>query len=387
MQISASRPVSLYIHWPFCLKKCPYCDFNSHVREVIPQEEWKKGLLRELNYYAELLPGRPLQSIFFGGGTPSLMPPDTVASIIDAAINYWPAVPTMEVTLEANPTSTEATKLTGFRTAGVNRVSLGVQSLRDDVLKMLGREHSAKEALLAVEVASRIFSRYNFDLIYARPGQTPEDWEKELREGLSYASTHLSLYQLTIEPGTAFYHARARGDLTEIPDETAAELFGLTQNIMEARGLPAYEISNHATPGFESQHNLTYWRYQDYIGVGPGAHGRLTIEGEKLATQALKSPEKWLEKVSEIGHGQELITKISAIEQIEECLLMGLRLREGINRERFEIESGKTLESAIDPAALQRLVLRGLVEIDRKGLRVLPEGWLYLNHVIGELVA
>jgi putative oxygen-independent coproporphyrinogen III oxidase len=329
--------VALYVHWPFCKKKCPYCDFNSHVREGVDQAAWRAGLLRELGYWRERTGARALTSIFFGGGTPSLMPPETVATIIDAATTHWTADAAIEITLEANPTSVEAANFTALRDAGVNRVSLGVQSLRPEALQFLGREHSAHEAMAAVALAARIFDRYSFDLIYALPGQTLAGWEAELREALAHARGHLSLYQLTIEPNTAFHHQYHVGKSFALPEEgLAADLYALTQSIMEEAGMPAYEISNHAAPGQESRHNLSYWRSDSYLGVGPGAHGRVDLGGTRLATHTVKSPERWLERVQQFGHGLEEELALTDEERFEEQVLMGLRLpREGLDLARI----------------------------------------------------
>ena len=296
MSVAETGDFALYVHWPFCLSKCPYCDFNSHVRESINQDRWRAALLREVDHAAEReAPGfGPLTSIFFGGGTPSLMEPATAAAVIGRAAERWGLAPDVEITLEANPTSVETGRLADFRAAGVNRVSLGVQALDDDALKALGRAHGAAEALEAVRIARRLFARTSFDLIYARPGQTPSMWRDELRRALAEAGEHLSLYQLTIEPGTAFHTQHRRGELA-IPDENdAAILYEITQNIMSEAGLPAYEISNHAAPGAESRHNLVYWRYGDYAGIGPGAHGRITRAGHTTAYRRQRAPERWL---------------------------------------------------------------------------------------------
>ena len=321
----------LYIHWPFCLSKCPYCDFNSHVREHIDQEKFKTAFVRELEYYAQLTNHLPVSSIFFGGGTPSLMPADTVAAIIDTAQKNWHFKNDIEITLEANPTSTEVEKFHDFKAAGVNRVSLGVQSLRDDELQKLGREHSAAQAIRAIETSQNVFDRSSFDLIYAREGQTLKAWEAELREGLTYADAHMSLYQLTIEPGTAFHTRFQRGDLTIPDDETAAEFYELTQSMMGDAGLPAYEVSNHAKPGEESRHNLIYWHYGQYAGIGPGAHGRIDIDGTRHATRAHRAPESWADKVLEKGQGAHPFECLNKVEQAQEALMMGLRLTGGIH--------------------------------------------------------
>lgn len=384
--LTESNPLAIYIHWPFCLSKCPYCDFNSHVRESVDHKRWQAALLMELSHYVGQLPNHTVTSVFFGGGTPSLMEPDTVAALIHAINQHWRVADNVEITLEANPTSSEAGKFRAFRQAGVNRVSLGVQSLQQDVLHFLGRTHSAAHALHAVEMAAAVFPRYSFDLIYARPEQTAQSWRAELREALSYAGEHLSLYQLTIEPGTAFFHAHARGDLREIDEDGAASLYLLTQDIMAESGLPAYEISNHARPGCESRHNLAYWRYQDYIGIGPGAHGRLPSPAGKCATQAIRSPEKWLVQVEMQGHGMEAQTPLSLHEQIHERLLMGLRLEEGISASDFEKTAGVALARALNLTAVERLQRAGWVSYDGIVLKILGEGRLCLNAMLAEII-
>ena len=384
--IITMEPLAVYVHWPFCLSKCPYCDFNSHVRESVDHTAWRTALLAEIAYYASLASNRIVGSIFFGGGTPSLMQPDTVAAVIDAIHAHWRTAPDIEITLEANPTSSEIAKFHAFSNAGVNRVSLGVQALDDNVLRFLGRTHSASHALAAVEMAASCFERYSFDLIYARPDQTATQWRRELEQALTYAGDHLSLYQLTIEPGTAFYHAHARGDLHEIDENSAASLYLATQEVMEAYGLAAYEISNHARKEGESRHNLAYWRYQDYVGIGPGAHGRITLEGKKYSTQAFRSPEKWLKQVTANGNGLETQTGLTKEEQIHECLLMGLRLNEGVNTAEFQRTMGISLYERINPQTLAQLQQAGWVEATTERLRVMGEGRICLNSVIAELV-
>lgn len=323
--------IAVYVHWPFCLKKCPYCDFNSHVSDNVNHDDWRAAYAREIEYYAGLLGGRNVTSIFFGGGTPSLMQPETVAHVIETIGKYWPINKTCEITLEANPTSIESGKFSDFRAAGVNRVSVGIQSLRDDALKFLGREHSVSEALKALAIANDIFDRVSFDLIYARPDQTIDDWKDELIEALTYAKGHLSLYQLTIEDGTQFKIMRGKGQLHELDYDVAGDMYVMTADMMAAANMPAYEISNYASVGQESRHNLTYWRYQDYVGIGPGAHGRITLpDGKKLATRTHKSPDKWMADVFEKGHGARPFEFLSEKDQLQEKLMMGLRLREGI---------------------------------------------------------
>ena len=378
---------AVYVHWPFCKSKCPYCDFNSHVRERVDHDRWRAGLLRELDHYADLTAGRTVTSIFFGGGTPSLMEPATVGAIIDRVARRWPVADRLEVTLEANPTSVEADKFRAFRTAGINRVSLGIQALDDASLKFLGRQHNAAEATGAIELAARTFDRFSFDLIYARPGQTVAAWQAELARALDYAVGHLSVYQLTIEEGTAFYPLHARGDLVLPDEELAGDLYEATQSQLTAAGLPAYEISNHARPGEESRHNLTYWRYGDYVGIGPGAHGRLTLDGGKFATRAHRAPEIWLERVERDGHGAAAPDPIDRDARGTELLMMGLRLSEGVRLARLVEETGRTLDDFVDPAALSRLIEGGFLTRDRDRLSATSEGLQRLNAVLGAILA
>ena len=377
----------VYIHWPFCASKCPYCDFNSHVRDRIDHADWRNALVREIEHYAALTPGRRVTSIFFGGGTPSLMEPETVDAAINAVTKNWHIANDLEITLEANPTSIEIEKFRGFRAAGVNRVSVGVQSLRDDDLKFLGRFHSVENARGALDIAAKVFDRYTFDLIYARPGMDVNAWRAELGEALQMSGGHLSLYQLTIEPGTPFYMRHKRGEF-EIPDEdTAADLYELTQSMMADAGLPAYEISNHAAPGHESFHNLTYWRYGDYVGVGPGAHGRLTIDGVKHATRAHRAPEIWLDRVRDAGHGAHPFEPVLAESRLQECVMMGLRLDEGVPIERIERESAMRFDDAIPPAKIAAMVAEGhLIKTDTHIIAT-PSGRQRLNALLGYLLA
>ena len=385
---SAPAPgFGLYIHWPFCLSKCPYCDFNSHVREQVDQARWRRALLAELAHFAAQTPGRTLTSIFFGGGTPSLMPPETVGALINAARGHWSTAPDLEITLEANPTSVEADRLAAFRDAGVNRVSLGVQALDDGVLKFLGRGHSAAEAIKAVELAAHLFDRFSFDLIYARPGQSVAEWQAELRRGLKLAGDHLSLYTLTIEANTGFAGAVARGAFIPPDGDANAALYEATQDVCDAAGLPAYEISNHARPGFECRHNLTYWRYGDYVGVGPGAHGRFGTGGEKRATQQWKKPERWLEQVEQAGHGTEAIDSVDLQSRAAEALMMGLRLTEGVYAENFNAVVGAPLQTMISAPALRRLIDGGMAGQDASRLWVTAKGRPVLDSVLGALLA
>ena len=382
-----ATPLALYIHWPFCKSKCPYCDFNSHVRERIDEPRWRAALLAELDHWAPALKERELVSIFFGGGTPSLMAPATAAALIERASQHWPASRGLEITLEANPTSVEASRFAELRAAGVNRVSLGVQALDDASLKFLGRGHNAGEARDAVALAARLFDRFSFDLIYARPGQTLAAWRDELDAALAMAGHHLSLYQLTIEPGTAFATSFARGDFRLPDEETQGALYEATQETLAAAGLPAYEISNHARPGEECRHNLVYWRYEDYLGIGPGAHGRLTLGAEKRALKNFRAPETWLGAVARAGHGLEETLLLSADERRDEMLMMGLRLGEGIARAAFRAETGRDFEAALDAARLTGLCEAGFLMLDAAGLRATAAGRQRLNAVLGALLA
>jgi oxygen-independent coproporphyrinogen-3 oxidase len=375
----------VYLHWPFCLSKCPYCDFNSHVRHAaIDETRYLRAFEREIAMTAERTPGRTVSTIFFGGGTPSLMQPSTVGGLLDAIAKHWTVSPGVEVTLEANPTSVEATRFRGYRTAGVNRVSLGVQSLDDASLKELGRLHTAQEALDAVAIARSIFPRYSFDLIYARPRQTPQQWSGELRRAIAEAAEHLSLYQLTIEPDTPFAALHKAGKIATPGDELGRELYDATQDICAAAGLPAYEISNHARPGAECRHNLVYWRGHEYAGIGPGAHGRLNIDGLRIATETEKRPESWMMRVESLGHGLIVDEALTPGEQSDEYLLMGLRLAEGIEPERYAALSGR----ALDEKRIALLQNEGAVETTPSGrLRVTMAGFPVLDAVVADLAA
>jgi putative oxygen-independent coproporphyrinogen III oxidase len=375
----------VYIHWPFCLSKCPYCDFNSHVRrEPIDEARFARAFAAEIAATAARVPGRTVSTIFFGGGTPSLMQPATIASVLDAIAKHWEVAPDAEVTLEANPTSVEATRFRGYRTAGINRVSLGVQALDDRVLAELGRMHSAREALEAVEVARTVFGRYSFDLIYARPRQTPAEWANELKRALGEVGEHLSLYQLTIEPETPFAVLHASGKLKTPNEDTARALYDTTQEVCAAHGLPAYEISNHARLGGECRHNLIYWRGREYAGIGPGAHGRLDIDGERYATATEKRPETWLMRVEATGHGLITDDMLTREERSDEFLLMGLRLAEGIDIARYDQLAGRPL----DPARIAALREHGFIETTAEGrLRVTSPGFPVLDAVVADLAA
>ena len=380
------EPLALYIHWPFCLAKCPYCDFNSHVRDTIPQARFRAALRRELAWEAARLGPRRLTSIFFGGGTPSLMEPDTVAALIADAEKLFSPVPAMEITLEANPTSVERARFQAFRQAGVNRLSLGIQSLRNDDLRALGRQHSAAQAVVALETGRSIFPRLSFDLIYARPGQTLDRWRAELRQALTLAADHLSLYQLTIEPGTAFEAQHRRGELSLPDEDTAAALYEATAEEAANFGLLPYEVSNYAAQGAESRHNLAYWRYQDYAGIGPGAHGRLTLGGEITATRRHRAPEPWAERVERDGHGSTAEEALSHQDRAREMLLMGLRLTEGIDARRFFVRTGVQLMEAIDAEIFDQALTAGYLTHDGTTLRATGEGRLRLDALLAALV-
>ena len=377
----------IYVHWPFCKSKCPYCDFNSHVRERIDHARWRTALLRELEHYAADAKDREVTSIFFGGGTPSLMEPETVAALISHVRELFPVTKDVEITLEANPTSVEIGKFRAFRQAGVNRVSLGVQSLVADDLKFLGRQHDATQALAAVQMAAKTFDRFSFDLIYARPGQSLEQWRGELDRALEFAAGHISLYQLTIEPGTQFEQAVARGDFRVLDEEHAAELYEATVERLGRAGLGDYEISNFARPGQESRHNLTYWRYGDYIGIGPGAHGRLTIGTGKFATRQHRAPEAWLDLVERDGHATRQRDLVARAERLSELLMMGLRLKEGVPLARIEEESAQPFAQAIDGERLKRLMDGGFLAHAGDRLTATQPGRQRLDAVLAALVA
>lgn len=374
----------VYVHWPFCLSKCPYCDFNSHVRHEKPDERrFTAAIKRELAHAASLAGSRKVNSVFFGGGTPSLMSPETVAAILQEISKLWGFAPDVEITLEANPTSVEAGRFRGYFDSGVNRVSLGVQSLHDDVLKFLGRLHTAEEALKAVDVARKNFARFSFDLIYARPGQTPAAWREELARAIAEGSEHLSIYQLTIEPETPFEALFKKGSLKIPNDDEGRALWDVTQELCDAAGLPAYEISNHARPGAECRHNLVYWRYGEYAGVGPGAHGRLGVGAQRHATMTERHPERWLAQVERDGNGLIVNEPIARSEQADEYLLMGLRLREGIDLARYVALAGAPL----DPKQIKTLEEHGFIENKGGVLRVTASGFPLLDSIVADLAA
>jgi putative oxygen-independent coproporphyrinogen III oxidase len=375
----------VYLHWPFCLSKCPYCDFNSHVRHApIDEDRFARAFAREIETTAARTPGREVSSIFLGGGTPSLMRPQTVGAILDAIGKHWRVAEGAEVTLEANPTSVEATRFGGYRAAGVNRVSLGVQALDDASLKALGRLHTAREALDAVAIARSAFDRYSFDLIYARPDQSPQMWADELKLAISEAAEHLSLYQLTIEEGTPFFGLHAAGKLKTPDEATARALYDVTQEVCAAHGLPSYEISNHARAGAECRHNLVYWRGEEYAGIGPGAHGRLDVDGVRHAVATEKRPEAWLMRVEATGDGVVTDDVLNSEERADEFLLMGLRLTEGIDPRRYAALSGR----ALDPRRIALLAGEGAITVDPGGrLRVTQAGFPVLDAVVADLAA
>lgn len=381
-----SEQFGIYVHWPFCAAKCPYCDFNSHVAETIDHQAWRTAYAREIHHYGRLTKGRTVTSVFFGGGTPSLMEPATAQVVIDEIAKHWAISSDCEITLEANPTSVETEKFKAFRAAGINRVSMGVQSLNESDLSFLGRKHDAGQARAAIESARTVFDRYSFDLIYARPNQTAEAWEKELREAITLAGDHLSVYQLTIEKGTPFYMQHERGDF-KIPDEElAGDLYEVTQAVLEEAGMPAYEISNHARAGGESRHNMTYWRYTDYVGIGPGAHGRLTLDGRKHGTRGHRAPEIWMQKVMDHAHGSHDFEILTCNDRFTECLMMGLRLTEGVPVARLEKEGGKPFAELIAPGKIKALQGEGLLEFDGVTIKATQAGLQRLNGVLSYLL-
>ena len=381
MLLTATDLLAVYVHWPFCVSKCPYCDFNSHVRASIDEAAWADALVADLAHEAALTPGRTVGSIFFGGGTPSLMAPATVARIIAAVAALWAVDRDCEITLEANPSSVEAARFAGFAAAGVNRVSLGLQALDDAALAALGRPHDLAEGLAALDVAQAHFPRVSFDLIYDRPGQTVAAWQAELTRALGFGTEHLSLYGLTIEPGTRYATLHARGELVLPGEDVSADLFDLTGAMTAAAGIPAYEVSNHARTGAASRHNLAYWTYADYLGVGPGAHGRRAGE----ATMRHRKPENWIAAVAAHGHGIVTTEPLPPATRAREALLMGLRLADGIDADVFARRTGSTLDATLDRPRLDRLVGLGFVEAGRHGVRLTPKGRPLVNAVLAEL--
>jgi oxygen-independent coproporphyrinogen-3 oxidase len=385
--MSENPPLALYIHWPFCLSKCPYCDFNSHVRERLDEPRFAAALRAELHWEAARLGPRSLTSIFFGGGTPSLMSASTVVALIADATSLFTPAPDLEITLEANPTSVEAARLAGYAAAGVNRISLGVQSLDADALRLLGRGHDAPQAIAALRLARSLFARVSFDLIYARPNQSLAEWRDELTTALAFGCDHFSLYQLTIEPGTAFEARHRRGELILPDDDHAAALYALTHAIAAQAGLDRYEVSNYARPGAESRHNLAYWRYNDYAGIGPGAHGRLTLHNQLTATRRHRAPEPWAELVERQGHGSSPEEILDPPTRAREALLMGLRLAEGIDEAHFARRTGQTIDIATDPDVLERALAEGYLARAEGRLRALPEGLQRLDALLPALAA
>lgn len=375
----------VYVHWPFCMAKCPYCDFNSHVRHIAPdQKRIARAFVTEIETTAARTGKRTVNSIFFGGGTPSLMEPATVETILNAISKNWSVSENAEITMEANPTSVEAERFSAYRSAGVNRISLGVQALNDEDLRFLGRMHSVDQALKAVDLARNTFPRLSFDLIYARPNQTPDAWGKELERAIGFAADHLSLYQLTIEPDTPFFKLFHAGKFPMPDEDTSVALYQTTHAICDAHGMPAYEISNHAREGAECRHNLIYWRYGEYAGIGPGAHGRLVSGNVRFATEMEKMPETWLDRVEKFGHGWILDDPLTLEQQGDEYLLMGLRLKEGIDLERFESLSQRSL----DPGRLKDLVGHGMIEVvEGKRVRATREGFFVLDAVVADLAS
>ena len=379
-----NKGLSLYIHWPFCRSKCPYCDFNSQVpAEIVDVERWKRALLAEMAYFNAESDDKILESVFFGGGTPSTMPPETTAALIDAARGFWPVAENLEITLEANPTSVEAAKLKDFAAAGVNRLSLGIQSFNDKSLKFLGREHSARQALEAISLAQETFQRYSFDLIYGLPDQSVDAWKDELNQGIEGSGGHLSLYQLSVENGTPFYRDR----VPEADPDRGADLFQLTQEQTALKGLKNYEISNHAQPGEACRHNLAIWRGGDYAGIGPGAHGRLSGAEGTNALYQIRDSARWLSSVETKGHGTAKHDPLTPLERAEELLMTGLRLSEGLDIRRFQLISGVKLDSCLQPEGLSRLIEGGFLVHDNANLRATPDGRLRLNAVLAELLS
>jgi putative oxygen-independent coproporphyrinogen III oxidase len=378
--------LALYVHWPFCLAKCPYCDFNAHPHTIMDRDVFAPALLRELASEASRIGRRRLTSIFLGGGTPSLMRPSAIAALIDTAAHYFDSAPDIEITLEVNPTRLALDTLADFRLAGVNRVSIGVQSLDDTALRLLGRNHSVEEANAVIRTAQRLFPSVSFDLIYARPNQTLQAWRDELRTALAIAPDHISLYQLTIEPQTVFEGLHRRGLLTLPEDDDATAMYVETEAICANAGLYRYEISNYARPGHESRHNIAYWRYADYAGIGPGAHGRLDLNGHLHATRRHRAPEIWFDQVRRFGNGMGSDTILDSCQKGPEALLMGLRMHDGIDLNGFQVRTGRGLESVVDIKALRDCVEGGYLALEPNRLRATPEGLLRLNAVLNRLL-
>ncbi|MEB3702772.1 Coproporphyrinogen III oxidase [Candidatus Bealeia paramacronuclearis] len=377
------RPLGVYIHWPYCISKCPYCDFNSYVGAEANRTKMREAYLKALESAFQDTPNHTLQTIFFGGGTPSLMPPELTRDLIEKAKSLWGQNHEIEITLEANPATVDQDRFLAFEKAGINRLSLGIQSLDENVLKFLGRRHSKEEALEAITLARGIFPRYSFDLIYAYKDQTLESWETMLRRGLELAGGHISLYQLTIEPGTAFYARTQRGEILNVQNDLGAELYEMTGEILKDEGYSGYEISNYAKAGHESQHNLIYWRYQDYVGIGPGAHGRYkNLEGQKMGTQSLRGPDAWIESVLHNGHGFQSTEKLSPQNQATEMIMMGLRLENGIDFNHFEAEVGTKLKDFLNPKKMEVLIAEGYLSSHEDTLKLHPKGRRNLNAIL-----
>ncbi|MCP4923860.1 MAG: coproporphyrinogen III oxidase [bacterium] len=381
-----TTPLGLYIHWPFCASKCPYCDFNSHVRDKIEISDWKEAYIKELSHAAALSPNRPIETIFFGGGTPSLMPPSLVEYLLNTVHDLWPVSKNVEVTLEANPTSVEADKFKDLRSAGINRLSIGVQSFNDEALKFLGREHNAGQAKNAIALAAQHFPRFSFDLITARPTQTLSQWREELKEALSFNPGHLSIYQLTLEPGTPFYRYFQTGRLHPLDEETSAQIYEETQEILENVGLPAYEISNHAKPGHECRHNLRYWNREDVIGVGPGAHGRLTMDEKVYETEAIRTPEAWKKAVLTKGDGWKEPRPIDLDDQIAEWILMGLRTKQGLNSSVFSKKFQKDFFGCLNEETLKDLEKDCLITLCKNEIFLTKKGRLLSDFIINKIL-
>ena len=382
-----SDNLAIYVHWPYCLAKCPYCDFNSHVRKKSDEENMRRALLSEIDYYADKIGNRNITSIFFGGGTPSLMSGKTLGALLDKLDRHFSFSSGIEISLEANPTSVEAAKFEDFAAAGVNRLSLGIQALNDKDLKALGREHSVEEAMGAIALAQKYFSRSSFDLIYARMGQNLSDWEGELKQALNMAvAGHLSLYQLTIEPDTAFYNAHRRGKLILPDEELSAEIYDLTNDICADAGLPSYEVSNYAKAGEESRHNLTYWQYGDYLGIGAGAHSRMTYEGQTYASSQFKKPEKYIMAVDSQSHASEFHDLLDAQMMAEEMIMMSLRLRRGLSYKDFKSRIGQNLENFINKEVLEALEKDGYLIQSSQSLKLSEKGVPLLNHILGKIL-
>ncbi len=382
-----NKNLAIYIHWPFCKFKCHYCDFNSHVAENIDYNIWQESYLKEINYFHDFIKQHNISSIFFGGGTPTLMPPQIAYEIITHLNRITNFTSNIEITLEGNPTSVEAAKLQDFKESGINRVSLGIQALNANDLKFLSREHSADEAINAIKTAQKIFDNYSFDLIYARPSQTLTDWEEELTEALKLADKHVSLYQLTIEKGTKFYSDYNKGAFVMPSEDLSADFYNLTQDIMEKHNLPAYEVSNHAKTDYESKHNLSYWRYDDYLGIGPGAHSRITLENKKHALMMISSPENWLKAIVEKGVGIQTDSILDNDIIQEEIIMMGLRIAEGINKQKFKNLTGKEIELCLNQNKLEYLQNNNLIIIDNNSLRPTKEGMILVNYIVRELLS